>query len=470
MQFEVLPPTSKCAIKEIEKVRQENSVLPGSENPDYSVFPASQSHDKMIGPKSPGYEGGLVGRHSLSYQSTSQGGGKMNTIFIGIDVSKDTSSAQGIDGKGRSCFSLSFSMASEGFSELLKTMKEHCKGLSVVTVALESTACYHINLYSFLTAQGINTIVINPLLIANFARLSLRKTKTDKKDAMTIAQFLLIHRDAISQLSVSQDLQDLRDIARERESLCHMISAQKVEIKRLLQTTFPELESICRVTTKVMLDFIQEYPSARLVQEAKPKAIEKALKRKGVGMRLSYTAEDLIEAARASVGTISPAKELIVKGKVATLKHLEQRRDELSRTLTTYCKSALIEDLEIITSIDGIDTGTATTFLAEMGSVRNYASYKKLIAFAGIDPSVYQSGKFEGTSKISKRGNRHLRRVIWLMTVSVIQHNTVFRNYFLKKKKEGQAYKKAVFATAHKLIRVIFAMLAKRTPFKETCA
>ncbi len=394
----------------------------------------------------------------------------MNNFFIGIDVAKDSSSAQGIDGKGRSCFSLSFSMDSDGFSELLKTITEYCKDLSGVIVALESTACYHINLFSFLTAKDINTIVINPLLIANFAKLSLRKTKTDKKDAMTIAQFLLIHRDAISQLSVSQDLQELRDIARERESLCHMISAQKTEIKRLLHITFPELGNICNVTTKVMLDFIQEYPSARLVKAAKPKTIERALKRKGVGNKLTYTATDLIHAARASVATISPAKELIMKGKVTTLKHLEQRRDELAKALTEYCKSVLIEDLEIITSISGIDTDTATTFLAEMGSIKNYASYKKLIAFAGIDPTVYQSGKFEGTSRISKRGNRHLRRVIWLMTVSVIQHNITFRRYFLKKKKEGQAFKKAVFATAHKLIRVIFTMLAKRTPFREICA
>ncbi len=82
---------------------------------------------------------------------------------------------------------------------------------------------------------------------------------------------------------------------------------------------------------------------------------------------------------------------------------------------------------------------------------------------------MYQSGKYEGASKISKRGNRHLRRVIWIMTVSVIRHNAMFRKYFFKKRNEGQPFKKAVFATAHKLIRVIFAMLSKKTFFKEEC-
>jgi transposase len=90
--------------------------------------------------------------------------------------------------------------------------------------------------------------------------MSPRKTKTDKKDAMTIAQFLLVHRDSISQLSLSQDLQDFRDIARERESVGNMIVVHKVEIKRILQSTFPELERIANLSTRVMLEFMAAFP------------------------------------------------------------------------------------------------------------------------------------------------------------------------------------------------------------------
>jgi len=393
----------------------------------------------------------------------------MPELLVGIDVAKDTSSAQGIDSNDKGRFSLTFAMDSEGFMQLWKAITQHSEDLSKVLVAVESTACYHINLYSFLTAKGVPTVVINPLLIANFAKMSLRKTKTDKKDAMTIAQFLLVHQDAISQLSLSQDLQDFRDIARERESVCNMLSAHKVEVKRLLQSTFPELERIGNLSTRVMLEFIAAFPSARLVKMAKPKAIQKILQRKGVGTRLTYTAEDLIQAAKQSIATISPAKEFILQGKVRTLQHLKERYDELTKILTEYCKSSMLEDFEIITSIAGISKGTATTFLAEIGCIGNFASHKKLIAFAGIDPTVYQSGKFEGSSRISKRGNRHLRRVIWLMTTHVIEHNTTFRAYYMKKCSEGQPFKKAVFATAHKLIRLIFAMLTQRTMFREVC-
>lgn len=394
----------------------------------------------------------------------------MTKLFVGIDVAKDTSSAQGIDSNGNGRFSLTFAMDSEGFMQLWKAIAAHSKDLSEVLAAVESTACYHINLYSFLTAKGVATVVINPLLIANFSKLSLRLTKTDKKDAMSIAQFLLVHKESINQLSLSQDMQDFRDIARERESVGHMLSAHKVEIKRLLQSTFPELERIADLSTRVMLEFIETFPSARLVKLAKPKTIQRILQRKGVGSRLTYTAEELIEAAKQSVATLSPAKEFILQGKVRTLQHLRERYEELTKILTEYCKASMLEDFQIITSIDGISKCTATTFLAEIGCISNYASYKNLIAFAGIDPTVYQSGKFEGSSRISKRGNRHLRRVIWLMTTCAIEHNTTFRTYYMKKRGEGQPFKKAVFATAHKLIRVIFAMLTQRTMFKEVCA
>jgi len=246
-------------------------------------------------------------------------------LYIGIDVSKDFSTAQAIDGKGNKCFYLELAMTADGFNKLLKAITAHGKDISQVTVAMESTGCYHINLFSFLTHKGIRCVIINPLLTANFARLSLRKTKTDKKDAMNIAQFLLVHRESISHLSLSQDLQDFRDIARERESVGNLLTAHKVEIKRLLQSTFPELERIGNLSTRVMLEFIAAFPSARLVKMAAPKAIQKILQRKGVETRLTYTAEDLLKAAKQSVATISPAKELILQGKVRTLQHLRER-------------------------------------------------------------------------------------------------------------------------------------------------
>src|ERR1700690_2516208 len=354
--------------------------------------------------------------------------GSMESLTVGVDVSKESFSAAGLDGKGTRCFAQDCAMDSDGFSKFLKTILAQQPDVSAIIVGMESTGCYHINLFSYLTSQGIRAVVINPLLISNFAKLSLRKTKTDKKDALT-----------------------------------HLISATKTEIKRVLQTTFPELERLCSVYSGIMLEFLKEFPSARLIGLAKPRAIAKAMEPRGSGNRIStFTAEDVIKLAKNSVGTVSPAKETILRGKISTLLHLEDRRDELTAMLTDYCNSLMVEDLEIVTSVVGIGNGTGTTFLAELGKIDSYETHKHLIAYAGIDPTVYQSGKFEGKSRISKRGNRHLRRVLWLMTVNVILNNDNFRAYYQKKKQAGLPYKKAVMATMHKLARMLFAMLSHK--------
>jgi transposase len=428
------------------------------------VFPASIIHDRLIGHLSSGETGGLVTRHPVD-PGNSQRRWKMYRLYVGIDVSKDSFSVAGLDSKGNVLFEGSYSMDAKGFSLFLGTVLQHCKDITRMLAAMESTGCYHLNLFSFLNEQGIEAVVINPLLISQFAKLSLRKTKTDKKDAMTIAHFIMQHQDAVSQLAVSRGLQDLRDLARERESLCHLISATKSEIKRVLRTTFPELESLCDVSTKVMLQFLTHYPSARVIKSAKPKDIIKALDRKGVGTRLTFSAGDIIGAAKKSVGIVSPAKEIILQGKVSTLMHLQERVEQMTKLMTTLCKASMLQDLELVTSIKGIKTKTAVPFLAEVGDIKNYNCYKKLIAFAGLDPSVRQSGKFVGQSKISKRGNRHLRRVVYLMASSVAKSNSFFRHYFIKKKKKGMSPQKALFAVAHKLIRIIFAMLTHKTYF-----
>jgi transposase len=391
----------------------------------------------------------------------------MTRLVVGVDISKSSFSAAGLGVDRKESFTGSFAMDREGFIEFLGIITSRCPDLQEVLVGMESTGCYQINLFSFLSSQGLRAVVINPLLIANFAKLSLRKTKTDKKDAKTIAKFLVDHEEGLSQLSLSPDLQDLRDLARERESLSHLLSASKVEIRRVLQTIFPELESLGDLCTRVMLRFLQAYPSARRVKAAQPKALAKVLKHPAGGHKPSFSAEDILRAARSSIATTSPAKEIILQGKIATLLHLQERLDEMTQLLTDLCQATRVEDFKILQSIRGVGPKTAASFLAEMGAVENFPSYKKLIAFAGLDPSLHQSGKFVGKSKISKRGNRHLRRAIYLMASSVVSKNAFFKSYFLKRKKEGLTPQKVLFAVAHKLIRVIYAMLSQRTYFKE---
>ena len=386
--------------------------------------------------------------------------------FLGIDVSEETFDACCISRQGERLFSMSTSMDRRGFEELINQLCSVSVAQESVLVGMESTACYHLNLYSFLISLGYPVLVINPLLISNFVKLQLRKTKTDKKDAWVIAQFLLLSRDSLGRTVGSSELSDIRDLSRQRESLVDQMTSIKSDLKRLLTITFPELEHIAGIFTKSMLRLLCQYPSAASVRGAKRSKIAGVLIPGSYGKQTDTSVQRIIKAAEASIGTASPAKEIILKQKVSLLIQLEEHLQELTTILIEHCQEKMRRDMDILTSMKGIGEKTAINFLIEMGGdIKQFESHKKLIAMAGLDPALYQSGKIDRKGKISKRGNRHLRRVIWLMTTRVIPFNERFKQYHLKRLNEGLPYKMAVLATAHKLIRVIFAMLTNQTLF-----
>ena len=231
--------------------------------------------------------------------------------FLGIDVSKETFDGCCVTMKGERLFSLSSSMNRTGFEELIKQLCGLSVSMESVLVGMESTACYHVNLYSFLISLGYTVIVMNPLLISNFVKLQLRKTKTDKKDAYVIAQFLLLNRDSLSQTILSSDISDLRDLSRQRESLVDQMSSTKSEIKRLLTMTFPELEHISGIFTKSMLRLLCQYPSAASIKQAKRSKIAKVLIPGSYGKQTDASVDRILKAAQESfltdpVGRTSP--------------------------------------------------------------------------------------------------------------------------------------------------------------------
>jgi transposase len=384
--------------------------------------------------------------------------------FVGIDISKDKFDACGITGEEAKLFQISAAMDRKGFEKL----KGHLASVSVssVLIGMESTASYHVNLFSYLVSEGYKVILINPLLISNYVKMQLRKTKTDKKDAVVIAQFLLANGDTLIQRATPSLISDLRDLSRQRESLVDEMTSLKIEIKQLLNITFPELEHMAGIFTKSILKLLQQYPSAFALRDADIGQLSQMLIADSYGHKREDFAKALIKAARFSVGTNSPAKEMIIKQKIALLLHLEDALQETMNMLIEMSRKLMEEDINIMTSIKGIGDKTAANFLVEMGGdINQFERSGKIIAMAGLDPAVYQSGKHEGNGRITKRGNRHLRRIIGMMTTSVIQYTDIFNAYYLNRRKEGLPYKMAVLATAHKLIRVIYAMLTQRTTF-----
>ena len=384
--------------------------------------------------------------------------------FVGIDVSKDKFDACGITGGEVKLFQFSAAMDRKGFEKL----KGHLAAASVssILIGMESTASYHVNLFSYLVCEGYKVLLINPLLISNYVKMQLRKTKTDKKDAVVIAEFLLTNGDTLIQRATPSLISDLRDLSRQRESLVDEMTALKIEIKRLLNITFPELEHMVGIFTKSILKLLQQYPSAFALRDADLGQLSRMLIADSYGRKREAFAAELIKAAHSSISSKSPAKEMILKQKIALLLHLEDALQEITSMLIEMSRKLMEEDINIMTSIRGIGDKTAANFLVEMGGdINQFERSGKIIAMAGLDPAVYQSGKHEGRGRITKRGNRHLRRVIWMMTTRVIHYSDIFKAYYLKRRKEGLPYKMAVLATAHKLIRVVYAMLKQRTTF-----
>jgi transposase len=387
------------------------------------------------------------------------------SFFVGLDISKEKFNACCIGDKGEKIFSLVCSMDREGFEALIVRLLEDKASF---LLGMESTASYHVPLFAYLTAQDYRVVVINPLLINGFSKRSLRKTKTDKKDALTIAQFLMQEKETLSVKTSDYLITELKDLARRKEKLADYATSLKGNMKRILSVTFPELEQITCVFTKATLRLLAEYPSAYAIRRADPSTVANVFKSESRGNRPRTTVKALMDAAALSVGVVSPAKELVLKQEASLLLHIQEQVKETTKLLMRTLNKRMIQDMETLCSMKGIGENTAVNFLVEMGgAIEIYENDKKLIAASGLDPSTYESGKYAGKSKISKRGNRHLRRVIWLMATRVIVSNSLFKTYFKKRRKEGLPYKKAVLATAHKLIRIIFVMLSRKTYFIE---
>ena len=151
----------------------------------------------------------------------------MGKLYVGIDISKDRSSPNGIDDHGRSRFEISFDMDGSGFSELFKAIESESESNEGVVAAMESTACYHINLYSFLSAKSIEAVIINPLLIANYAKLSLRKTKTDKKVSRLDNLAQALH--TCLKLKQNINTTPLNAVRKENNRLKHWVRGQLVK-------------------------------------------------------------------------------------------------------------------------------------------------------------------------------------------------------------------------------------------------
>ena len=375
-------------------------------------------------------------------------------ILVGIDVAKDKHDCfiQTVEGK---VLYKAFSFANnyEGFENLYAKILS-CDD-SDVRIGLESTGHYSYNLLGFLLNKELPTFVFNPLQTNQFRKsLTLRKTKTDKVDARTITLMLAtVSADDAYSLQTYQN-EELKSLTRYRFDKVGQRSKLKQALSRLVTILFPELESVVSsLHSNSIYAMLLKYPSAKDVAKSQFHSLLNLLQSSSRGKIGSDKAKEIRNLAHKSVGVYVCAKVLELRHTIKLIQILDDEIAEIEENIESHMQ----EIHSFIESIPGISFRLAAVIEAEIGDFRRFSSPDKILAFAGLSPTTYQSGKFTSQNAVmEKRGSRYLRCALFLAAHLVGRFSKTFAAYLKKKRDEGKHYFVALSHVAKKLVRVIF--------------
>ena len=351
-------------------------------------------------------------------------------VCVGIDVAKDKHDCCILDSDGTiraDCITIPNNM--DGFKQLLQTIRDCTKKSDKIKVGLEATGHYSYNILGFLLDNDLAVYVMNPLHTNLYRKsLSLRKTKTDRVDARTIATMLLSDVDLKSYTDTAYHNEELKSLTRYRFDKVRERAKLKQSVSRLVTILFPELEKLVpSLHIALVYALLSEYPGAKQISEIHLTKLTNLLATASKGRYGKDKAIQIRNAARTSIGSVMPAKFL-----------------ELNPP---------------ILSIPGVGIQSAAMILAEIGDFSNFESPDKILAYAGCSPSTYQSGKLTNCyAHMEKRGSRYLRYALYNATKYVCHWNPVFAEYLAKKRAEGKHYNVALSHATKKLVRLIYAL------------
>lgn len=386
-------------------------------------------------------------------------------IYVGIDVAKDKHDCFITNSDGEILFK-SFIIPNnrEGFDTLFQRIEAVSNDLTNIKVGLEATGHYSYNLLGFLLDKGLPTYVINPLHTNLYRKsLSLRKTKTDKVDSRTIASMLMSDVNLKSYSDISYHNEELKSLTRYRFDKVKERAKLKGSVSRLVCILFPELEKL--VPTLHMASvyaLLSEFPSASSVASAHLTRLSNLLVKSSKGRYGKDTAVLFREAAKTSIGSPMPAKSLELKHTIKLIHELDAEIKEIEHEIR-----AIMDEIHSpILTIPGISYRMGAMILAEIGDFNCFDSPDKILAYAGMSPSTYQSGQLNnGYSHMEKRGSRYLRYALYNATKYVCHWDETFGAYFAKKRAEGKHYNVALSHAAKKLVRTIYAIEKSRQPY-----
>ena len=388
-------------------------------------------------------------------------------ICVGIDVAKDKYDCFILSSEGEVLADVfTIPNNAEGFDTLLQTIRRCARPEDKIKVGLEATGHYSYNILGFLLNEGLDTYVINPLHTNLYRKsLSLRKTKTDRVDARTIAAMLMSDVDLKSYTDTAYHNEELKSLTRYRFDKVRERAKLKQSVSRLVTVLFPELEKlVSTLHTASVYALLSEFPGAKQVSEAHLTHLKAVLYDASKGRYGSDMATTLRDAARCSVGSVMSAKSLELRHTIRLIHELDAEIEDIEAAI----QSMMGEIQSPITTIPGMGVRVGAMILAEIGDFSRFDSPDKILAYAGMSPSTYQSGQFSlsGTySHMDKRGSRYLRYALYNATKYVCLWNPTFAAYLAKKRAEGKHYNVALSHATKKLVRLIYALEKSKRPY-----
>ena len=377
-------------------------------------------------------------------------------VYVGIDVAKDKHDCFIVNSDGVVLFDV-FTIQNNmvGFEDLLFKIKTAEKNSSKVKVWLEATGHYSCNILGFLKNKGLTTIVINPLYTSLSRKsISLRKTKTDKVDARTIASMIMSD---VSLKPYSDKLyhnEDLKSLTRYRFDKVSQRAKLKQSVSRLVNILFPELETfVSTLHGKAVYELLLEFPSAQHIASANLKHLTNLLNTASKGRFQRATADEIRETARKSISSYLPAKSLELRHTIKLIRELSSEIAEIEAEI----KKIMDVINPPLLSMPGIGQNLGAMIIAEIGDLSRFDSPDKILAFAGCSPTTYQSGQlYSSHAKMEKRGSRYLRWALLNAAAYVCKWEPTFAAYLGKKRAEGKHYYVAISHAAKKLVRVLY--------------
>jgi transposase len=387
-------------------------------------------------------------------------------VSVGIDVAKDKHDCFILNSDGEvlaNAFTIPNTL--DGFNTLLQKIRDSTSPADKIKVGLEATGHYSYNILGFLLDSGLTTYVLNPLHTSLYRKsLSLRRTKTDRVDARTIATMLLSDVELKPYTDTSYHNEELKSLTRYRFDKVKERAQMKQSISRLVCILFPELEHmVSSIHIASVYALLEEFPGAKQISEVHLTKLKTLLEQTSKGRYGRDMAVAIRDAARVSIGTRMPAKSLELQHTIRLIRELDAEIEDIESAIQD-----IMDELHSpITTIPGMGVRMGAMILAEIGDFSRFESPDKLLAYAGLSPSTYQSGQLKNCyAHMEKRGSRYLRYAIFNATKYVCLWDPKFAAYLAKKRAEGKHYNVAISHAAKKLVRLIFALEKSGQPYR----